>query len=520
MGNEGRPAENVGTVYLVGAGPGDPGLITVKGAACLRRADVVVYDRLASPRLLHEVRPDAQRIYVGKAEGRHTLSQKEINALLVRLAKEGRTVVRLKGGDPFVFGRGGEEAEVLAEHGIPFEVVPGVTSAVAVPAYAGIPVTHRDHTPSFAVVTGHEDPDKETSWIDWGKLSTGVGTLVFLMGVGRLPRIVEQLRLHGRPGSTPVALIRWGTRVEQRTVTGTLDTIVEEVRRRDFRSPAIIVVGDVVRLRARLNWFERKPLFGRRILVTRAREQASDLLMRIETLGGEPLEFPAIRFEPPESWEALDRALARDDLTWLVFTSRNAVDAVWSRLLAAGRDARTLSGVRIAAVGPSTAAALRDHGVLPDFTAPEYRGSALAEAMAPMLRGGDVVLLPRSNLASRDVPEVLAAAGAVVVEAEAYRTVPGLEGVDEVRALLREKRIHGVTFTSSSTVRFLFEGLGDEAGILMKGVPVFCLGPVTEATARRMGLTVAGVARRATIDDLVDLVVRELGGGVWENGGE
>jgi uroporphyrinogen III methyltransferase/synthase len=495
-------------VYLVGAGPGDPGLITVKGAECLGKADVIVYDRLASPRLLRYARPEAERIYVGKAEGRHTLSQEEINELLVRLAKQGRTVVRLKGGDPFVFGRGGEEAETLVQHGIPFEVIPGVTSAVAVPAYAGIPVTHRDHTPSFAVVTGHEDPEKETSWIDWEKLSTGVGTLIFLMGVGRLPHIVDQLLQHGRPPHTPVALIRWGTRVEQETVTGTLDTIVEEVQRRGFRSPAIIIVGDVVRLRERLNWFERKPLFGRRVLVTRAREQASELSRRIEELGGEPYEFPAIRIVPPPSWDQLDQALARlEDLKWIVFTSRNAVDSVWSRLTAIGKDVRALHGVRVAAVGASTASALRDRGILADLVAPEFRGSVLAEGLAPHLSPGDSVLLPRSNLASRELPEALARTGARILEAEAYRTVAGEEGSDEVRSLLQAKKVHAVTFTSSSTVRFFLEALGDGAPKLLSDIPIFCMGPVTEETARQKGLNVAGVARRATIADLVDLVV-------------
>ncbi|CAB3391877.1 uroporphyrinogen-III C-methyltransferase [Kyrpidia spormannii] len=514
-GRTGKP----GTVYLVGAGPGDPGLITVKGMECLKKADAVVYDRLASPRLLRYLRPDAERIYVGKAEGRHTLTQDEIQELLVRLAQDGKTVVRLKGGDPFVFGRGGEEAEFLVEHGIPFEVVPGVTSAVAVPAYAGIPVTHRDHTPSFAVVTGHEDPEKETSWIDWDRLSTGVGTLIFLMGVGRLAGIVEQLTAHGRPGTTPVALIRWGTRMEQETVTGTLDTIVDEVRRRNFRSPAVIVVGEVVGLRERLNWFERKPLFGKRILVTRAREQASALSAQIQDLGGEAVEFPAIRIEPPASWADLDEALTRSDLKWIVLTSRHAVESVWSRMRALELDVRRLSGVRMAAVGPATAEALRERGVIPELTASEYRGQALAETLVPHIASGDVVLLPRSNLASRDVPEVLSAAGAAVVEAEAYRTEPGCEGAEEVRGLLREGRIHAVTFTSSSTVRFFLQGIGEEARPWLEHVPAFCIGPVTAATARELGLKVAGVAEQATVDSLVDLLAREMEAGAIRNGG-
>lgn len=504
--------ERPGKVYLVGAGPGDPGLITVKGRRCIEEADVVVYDRLASPRLLRYARPEAERIYVGKAEGRHTLTQGQINDLLVRLASEGRTVTRLKGGDPFVFGRGGEEAEVLAERGIPFEVVPGVTSAVAVPAYAGIPVTHRDHTPSFAVVTGHEDPEKEESGIDWSKLATAVGTVVFLMGVGRLAHISEQLMRYGRPPETPVALIRWGTCVEQEVLTGTLRDIAKEARRRNFRSPAVIVVGDVVRLRERLNWFERKPLFGRRILVTRARDQASELAERIEALGGEPYEFPAIEIGPPASWEPLDGALARlDEIRWIAVTSRNGVQALFARLASAGKDARSLAGIRVAAVGSSTAQALEERGIRADLVAPDFRGSALAEVLRRHLSPGDAVLWPRSNLASRDLPEALAAVGAKVIEAEAYRTSPGDRDAAEVKDLLRRGKIHAVTFTSSSTVRFFAEALGGEVSSLLAGVPVFCIGPVTEREARRAGIGVSGVAARSTISDLVDLLAERLG---------
>ncbi|MCP4214185.1 MAG: uroporphyrinogen-III C-methyltransferase, partial [bacterium] len=310
-----------GTVYLVGAGPGDPGLITVKGRECLEKADVLVYDYLASPRLLALAREDAEIIYVGKKGGDHTLSQDGINGLLVEKAKTGATVTRLKGGDPFIFGRGGEEAEVLIDNGIPFEIVPGVTSAIAAPAYAGIPLTHRKFTATLSLVTGHERPDKETSNIDWEAVSKS-GTIVFLMGVKNLPNIVEQLCKYGKSSETPVALVRWGTTFSQQTVTGTLDTIVANVEAAGLQSPSIIVVGEVVTLRDKMKWFENKPLFGKRIIITRARKQASDLVKMLSDLGADCIESPSIKVIPPEDYAPMDDSienLAKYD--WIVFTS-------------------------------------------------------------------------------------------------------------------------------------------------------------------------------------------------------
>ncbi|MFW6239633.1 MAG: uroporphyrinogen-III C-methyltransferase, partial [Thermodesulfobacteriota bacterium] len=322
-----------GKVFLIGAGPGDPGLITVRGRDCIAEADVVVYDYLAAPALLRHARPGAEMIYVGKKGGDHTLSQEGINALLVEKAGAGHVVARLKGGDPYIFGRGGEEAEALVDAGVPFEVVPGVTSGVAAAAYAGIPLTHRDHTTAVAFVTGHEDPNKAESTIDWPALARGVGTLVFFMGVGNLPKIVDQLVQNGRDPETPVALIRWGTTPKQVTVSGALSDIVEKVRAAGLKAPAITVVGGVVGLRERLGWFEKRPLLGRRVVVTRARHQASELVERLAALGADTLECPTIQVVPPSDWTALDEALAAlAAYDWIIFTSVNGVRFFFERL--------------------------------------------------------------------------------------------------------------------------------------------------------------------------------------------
>jgi len=348
-----------GIVYLVGAGPGDPKLITVKGLDCIQKSDTIIYDRLVGERLLSFARPGAEIIYVGKSPERHTLTQSEINRLLVEKALSGKTVTRLKGGDPFVFGRGGEEAEELAAAGVPFEVVPGVTSAIAAAAYAGIPVTHRDFTSTFAIITGNEDPLKEDSSIDWAKISTGAGTLVFQMGMANLLHITKRLVENGRSPKTPAALVRWGTRPEQRTLVGTLEDISRKAESEGFKNPALIIVGEVVTLREKLNWFEKKPLSGKRILVTRSREQASVLSEALEALGAEPLEFPTISVAEPEDYSPLDRAL--DNLgsyRWVVFTSVNGVEAFFKRLRYHRKDIRALCDAELCAIGPKTREAL------------------------------------------------------------------------------------------------------------------------------------------------------------------
>ncbi|MBI2868658.1 MAG: uroporphyrinogen-III C-methyltransferase [Chloroflexi bacterium] len=489
-----------GIVYLVGAGPGDPGLLTLKGRECLARADVIIYDHLLEEVLLDAAPPEAERIYVGKSAAAHTLEQPEINELLAARAGEGKTVVRLKGGDPFVFGRGGEEAEVLARRGIPFEVVPGVTSAVAVPAYAGIPVTQRGLASSFAVITGHEDPAKSGSSINWSKLATGVDTLVFLMGVQNLPDIAARLREHGRPPDTPVAVIKSGTRPVQQTVTGTLQDIAGKVREARLSPPAITVVGEVVRLREALRWFDSRPLFGRRVLVTRARHQASSLSTLLAERGARPVELPAIEILPSDT-AALDEAimnLSRYD--WLVLTSTNGVAAFFRRLRGLKRDSRALGGIKLAVIGPATAAALAEHGLIADYCPDTYTGEGLLAGFNKLDLAGRRFLLPRADIADKELTEGLAGLGGEVHDIAVYRTVPAQGAVARVRELLRSGAIDVITFTSSSTVTNLEAALGAGAAA---GVTVACIGPKTAATAAQAGLKVDIVARESTIPGLV-----------------
>ena len=366
---------------MVGAGPGDPGLLTLKGAECLAKADVVVYDFLANPVLLAHASPEAEMIYVGKKGSDHTLGQAEINQLIVDLAQGGKTVVRLKGGDPYIFGRGGEEAEELYEAGVPFQVVPGISSVVAAPAYAGIPLTHRDHTSHVSFVTGHEDPTKEKSALDWDRLAAGQGTLVFVMGVKNLEKISRNLVQGGRAGSTPAALVRWGTTPDQTSLVGTLDDIADKARAAGLKPPAVLVVGGVVGLRSKLNWFESLPLFGRRILVTRTREQASRLTGSLTALGARVIECPTIRLVPPSSWEPVDRAIGvLPEFDWLVLTSPNGVRFFMDRLWENGFDARALAGVKLAAIGPATADMLQSYGLRTDLLPEKYVAESLVEA--------------------------------------------------------------------------------------------------------------------------------------------
>jgi uroporphyrinogen III methyltransferase/synthase len=492
-----------GLVYLVGAGPGDPGLITVKGLACLQKADVVIYDRLVSPALLRQAPRGCEMIDVGKSPRRHTLPQEAINALLVEKALAGKVVVRLKGGDPFLFGRGGEEAEALAEAGVPFEVVPGVTSAIAAPAYAGIPVTHRHHTSTFAVVTGHEDPTKADPSLDWQKLATAAGTLVLLMGVGNLPQIVAKLVEHGRDPRTPVAIVQQGTEPRQKTVTGTLADIVQRAREADIKPPAVTIVGEVVALRNKLRWFDTKPLFGKRVLVTRSREQASALSQRLRELGAEPLEYPAIEIAPPKEMAPLDEAIARlAAYDWLIFTSANGVRALVGRMNERGMDTRALERLRIAAVGPATAQAVQNCGLRVDYMPEVYTTKEIAAGIGDV--AGERLLLPRAARAPRQLAQALRGKGAVVDEVAAYRTL-AVGAADEPKALLEDGQIDIVTFTSSSTVRNLVRMLGGDTECL-RGPIVACIGPVTARTAKRLGIRVDVVAKEHTIAGLMEAI--------------
>jgi len=481
------------TVYLVGAGPGDPGLITVRGADALARADVVVYDRLASAELLHLAPAHAELVSAAKAPARAELSQDEINALLVARARAGATVVRLKGGDPFVFGRGGEEAEALAAAGIPFEVVPGVTSAIGAPAYAGIPVTHRGVSTHFTVVTGHEDPTKPSTDVDWAALARTGGTLVILMGAGNVGEIARQLVDNGRAPTTPVAAVRNGTRADQETVRATLATIGEA----GVRAPSAIVVGDVAALD--LSWFESRPLFGRSVVVTRAREQESGLRRRLEALGADVIELPAIEIEPID--------VVVPDLsvyTWLVFTSANGVDAFFERgLTPAHRDARALAGLQLGCIGPGTDAALRAHGVHADLVPDRTIAESFLDAFPDPTARGERVLLARAEQGRDVLPDGLAARGYVVDVLPVYRTVRAQPEPDVV-ARVSEGRVDAITFTSSSTVT----NLCDTLGALPSPQPlVVSIGPVTSETARARGLRVDAEADPHTVDGLVDALV-------------
>ncbi len=501
-----------GIVYLVGAGPGDPGLFTVKGVECLQQAEVVVFDRLANPELIKYVPREAEKIYVGKASSDHTLSQEGINQLLVDKAREGKVVVRLKGGDPFVFGRGGEEALFLREHGIEFEVVPGVTSAIAVPAYAGIPVTHRDLTSTLALITGHERPDKTESSIQWDKVAAGIGTLVFLMGLENLGFIVRNLVKHGRHPSTPCAVIRQGTLPGQKVLAGTLENIEEKVREEGFRPPAIIVVGEVVGLREQLNWFESRPLFGKRIVVTRSRAQASRLSAMIASLGGEAVELPAIKIVSTEDMTPLHRALDElDSFGWILFTSVNGVKIFLDELLQTGRDVRDLKGLRIGAIGPATAQALTQNRLVVEVIPEEYRAEGMARALKGRVQAGDKVLLPRARGARSVLPEVLTQWGVQVSEVHLYEA-RAEEPSTEQRDIVLSGEVDAITFTSSSTVNNFVRIIGEEnIEQLNDRVKIACIGPISAETAANWGFTVDMVAEEYTIPGLVGALVKMLG---------
>lgn len=498
--------QSIGKVYLIGAGPGDPGLITVKGLECVKRADVIIYDYLANERILEHRRPDSELIYVGKQGSRHTLPQDQINALIIKKARAGSVVARLKGGDPFIFGRGGEEAEELVDNGIPFEVVPGVTSATAVPTYAGIPLTHREHTASVAFVTGHEDPTKPESKIHWDKISTGIGTLVFFMGMKNLGNIVDNLIANGRSPETPVALIQWGTRTDQRVVTGLLRDIVLKVTSAKIGPPAIIVVGEVVRLRQKLNWYEAKPFFGKRIVVTRSRDQASVFAELLIDRGATAIEFPTIDVVPPASWDELDRALQSiETYHWLIFTSANAVRFFMDRLRTLGKDLRILKGVNICTVGPKTAESLEAYGLRADLVPAEFKAEGVLAALGGVEVKGRKFLIPRAKVAREILPEKLKELGAEVTVATAYENVKPSADVERVKRLFEEKKIAAVTFTSSSTVHNFIEILGKkEYKSLMNNVVVACIGPVTAKTAGEYGMRTDIMPKEYTIPAFVE----------------
>jgi uroporphyrinogen III methyltransferase/synthase len=487
-----------GKVFLVGAGPGDPNLLTLRAAELIASADVVATDALVAPEIVARAPKTAELIYVGKRSGAHSVPQDQTNRLLIEKAKQGKRVVRLKGGDPFVFGRGGEEAEELAAASIDFEIVPGISSSIAGPAYAGIPVTHRAHATSVTLVTGHESD--ETTGVDWQSLARMSGTIVFLMGVANLPTIVRKLRENGAPASQPVALISKATTPQQRTVTGTLENI--EKRAAGIATPALIVVGGVVQLHDAINWFESKPLFGKRVVVTRAREQASDLKRRLEEAGAEVVEFPMIEIVPPASYESLDRVIGRlGDYQWLIFTSSNGVDSFFARLRHHGNDARCLAGVMIAAVGESTAADLRSRGIEPDLVPSKFQSTALLPLLDEDQKGVRTAVV-RAAQGRDELIDELRRRGGEVDLAVAYETRRVTTAVDNLHD------IDIVTFTSGSTVDNFFEVLPDKK--VIGGALLASIGPTTSEAIRRHGRQPDVEASAATIASLCDSIVHML----------
>jgi uroporphyrinogen III methyltransferase/synthase len=495
-----------GHVYLVGAGPGDAGLLTLRGAELLARADVVVYDALVNADLLRLAPKSAEIIFGGKRSRDHAIPQEELNQLLVKKARAGQCVVRLKGGDPYIFGRGGEEAEELAAAKIPFEVVPGVSSFSAAPNYAGIPITHREHCSSFTVITGHEDPTKETSNVDWAQVARAAGTKIVLMGAERIGHIAEQLVANGMTADTPVALVRWGTTGQQQCIEGTLGNIGGVVEQSGFRAPAVAIIGSVVKLRRKLNWFEHRPLFGKRIVVTRTREQASQLSRQLLELGADVLEIPTIKIQPTDQKQPItDALLELNSYDWLVFTSPNGVAMFFELFFKGFDDLRDIGGVRIAAVGPATAAKLKELHLKVDLMPEEYVASAIAKAFAgyESIENLKIALL-RAEVANADLPQALEAMGAIVDDISCYKTVAETEDLNGAAAKLLEGGADWITFTSSSTVEH-FHARFDLPALVKKfpQIKLASIGPETSKALEKLGLKPHAEAKPHTIEGLV-----------------
>jgi uroporphyrinogen III methyltransferase/synthase len=487
----------LGQVYLVGGGPGDPGLLTLKGKRLLEQADVVVYDYLVDEQLL-AFAPQAELIPARDLHGNRA-EQERINELLIARARGGQTVVRLKGGDPYLFGRGGEEGQALRAAGIPFQVVPGVTSALAVPAYAGIPVTHRDHSSSVTILPGRLKPGKGEETIDWHAFARA-DTLVFLMTMANLEEVVRRLIQHGRAADTPAAVIRWGTRPDQEVVTACLADLPRRVREAGLKAPAVVVVGDVVRLRDELDWYERLPLFGLRVLVTRPREQSGSFAAGLREAGAMVHEVPVIELLPPEDWAPADGAIERlKDYDWVAFTSANGVRAFCERVLEKGHDARAFGSARLCAIGPETARALEAYGLRADLVPDEYVAEEVVHALARLEPGR--VLIPRARVARDVLPAELRARGAEVDVVEVYRTEVPKHAGERLRELLPQTDV--VTFTSSSTVTNFVR----LASPLPEGLKVACIGPITAQTAREQGLRVDVVAEEYTTEGLLRALI-------------
>jgi uroporphyrinogen III methyltransferase/synthase len=497
-----------GKVYLVGAGPGDPELITARGLRRLREADVVLYDALVHPDQLSLARPDAELVFVGKRGGRVSQRQTEINRRLAQAAHEGKTVVRLKGGDPYLFGRGSEEAELLASEGIPFEVVPGVPSPLAATAYAGLALTHRELASSVAYITATESVEKDRTAHDWSKLATATQTLVIFMGMRKLDSLMRLLIEHGRPAETPVAVVQWASLPTQRTVVGTVADIHRRASEAGLGLPALTIVGDVVRLREKLRWFDTKPLFGKRIVVTRAGHQAGSLAALLRDEGAQPILAPTIRIAPPTDPGPLRDAVTHlDCYDWILFTSGNTVDAVFSSISHAGLDVRALAGPKVCAIGGKTRDALKSRGVRADLIPEEARAEGVIAALRPFLAVRTRILLPRAEVARDVLPDSLRAAGGEVDVVVAYRNLPPeAKEIERIRSLVDPVEGDAVLFTSSSTVQNLFDVLGPDAANRLNALDLFSIGPITTQTAERLGLGVAATSPEQSIESLVATV--------------
>jgi len=496
------------TVYLVGAGPGDNKLITIKGLELIKKADCIIYDYLMNPELLKLRKNDCKLIYVGKKSGMHTLTQGRINQLLVREARVYRNVVRLKGGDPFIFGRGAEEASYLKKEGINLEVVPGITSAIAVPAYAGIPLTQRSRNSTVGFITGHEDPAKLDSNIDWQALVKGLGMMVFLMGIGNLALIVKKLIEAGKPENTPVALIRWGTTAKQKTITGSLSNIVKLSRKNKISPPAIIVVGENVRLRKELNWFEEKPLFAKRIIVTRTRGQASVLSEKLIDSGAEVIEIPAIKIVSLKADRQLQGAFSRKGYDWVFFTSPNGVGEFAEFLKRAGKDSRIFGRAKVCAIGSETAKSLAGIGIKPDYVPAQFCAEAIVEHFKDIkLKTGSALIL-RAKQARDVLPEGFKRLGLAVKIIDLYDACPEKESAVKLRECLKQK-VDFVTFTSSSTVENFIKLLGKGYKRKLSGVKFASIGPITSSTLRKFGLKADIEAGVYTIEGLAEAMAKK-----------
>ncbi|MBU2600414.1 uroporphyrinogen-III C-methyltransferase [bacterium] len=499
-----------GKVFLVGAGPGDPDLITLKAINCLKEADVVIYDYLIDKELLDYTKIETELIYAGKYSKHHVLSQEKINKLLLKKAKEGKMVVRLKGGDSYLFGRGSEEALFLEKHRLPFEVIAGVSSALAVPSYAGIPLTHREIASQVTIITGHEDPNKEESSIDWKALAKQKDTLVILMGMENLSQIIDKLISYGKDKEIPVAVIRWGTTSDQKTVVGTLKDITKKVAKEKVKPPCVIVVGEVVNLREKLNWYEQRPLFGKKILVTRPLEQASEFCKLLQANGAAPIEYPLIKIVELEDYTELDNKIKNlSQYHWLIFTSVQGVKYFVKRLFKLGKDIRELKGIKIAAIGPKTAKEISKYGVLIDLVPPER---FIAESIVSKFKEVDLknkkILFPRAKEAREVIAQELEKREATVDEVACYQTVKedNLKK-EEIKELIKKKEINVITFTSSSTVKYFYQDFGK---CNLDGMKIACLGLVTAKTAQDLKIKVDIISPVHTIEGLIEEMIKKL----------